>query len=571
MEYSDIHSVFDLVHLSAAHGIKHAVISPGSRNAPLSISLHRHPEIKTFVIPDERAAAFFAMGLSQQSGVPTLLCCTSGSAPLNYAPAIAEAFYQRIPLLVVTADRPKEWIDQGDGQTIRQQNVFQNYVRHSFELIQDAAAEPDLSENRHRINKAIHLTNNPVDGPVHLNFPLREPLYRTRPYSSEEIPTIQKPELATEKEVDWASFEQKLAEKKRVLIICSLLNPNSALEKELAQWAKYSQVAVLTETTANLNHELFFPCIDRLIVTFNEADTARLNPDLVITIGHQIISKKIKAILRDQQLADHWHIDSDAHHPNTFGALSGSIYTQPEVALSRLRSALATGDFYYSTWLRNRDKIIDTAHTEFMVDYPFSDLKAVSAMLDHIPQHTNLHAGNSASVRYLQLFKKGRVERNDCNRGTSGIDGCTSTAMGAATESGRNTVLVTGDMAFLYDKNAFWHNQVPGNLKIIVLNNAGGGIFRIIDGSSVEEEVEKYFEAHHQQTAGQVAQMYGLPYFAAHNEEELEAGLKTLFSSSENKPVILEVFTPRLQNDRVLKNYFRHLSAACKTNHSQHE
>lgn len=571
MEYSDIHSVFDLVHLAAAHGIKHAVISPGSRNAPLSISLHRHPGIKTYVIPDERVAAFFAMGLSQQSGVPTMLCCTSGSAPLNYAPAVAEAFYQRIPLLVVTADRPKEWIDHGDGQTIRQKNVFQNYVRHSFELIQDASGESDLSENRQLINNAIHFTTHPVGGPVHLNFPLREPLYNTRPYSAEEFPTVPALKPTPTKEIDWESFEQKLSEKKRVLIICSLLNPNSALQDELIEWAKKPQVAVLTETTANLNHALFFPCIDRLIVTFSEADIERFSPDLVITIGSQIISKKIKVILRQQNLADHWHIDPDTQHPNTFQALTGSIYTHPEVALSRLRSALETDNFDYSTWLRNRDKIIDGAHTEFMVDYPFSDLKAVSAILDHIPQETNLHAGNSASIRYLQLFKKGTVERNDCNRGTSGIDGCTSTAMGAATQSGRNTVLITGDMAFLYDKNAFWHHHVPENLKIIVLNNGGGGIFRIIDGPSVEEEVERYFEAHHEQTAGQVAQMYNLPYFAAHNEEELEAGLKTFFSSSEKQPAILEVFTPRLENDRILKNYFAHLKSACKTNNPQHE
>lgn len=560
MEYSDIPGVFDLVHLVAAHGIRHAVISPGSRNAPISISLNRHPEIKTYVIPDERVAGFFALGLAQQLRQPVMMCCTSGSAALNYAPAIAEAFYQRIPLLVVTADRPEEWIDQGDGQTIRQKNVFQNYVRFSTGIIQNAVGDSDRNANRKRISEAIEKTSTPVGGPVHLNFPLDEPLYNTRSYESTEYPSAPEKIPDAEKiQYDVSSLQEDLKSAKKILMLCAMAEPNPELESVLGKWSEADQVVVLTETISNLNHEKFFPCIDRLITTFDESDLVNFQPDLLITFGHQIISKKIKAILRQRKPRLHWHIDPDTPHPNTFQALTRSIISDPLSVLTDLLPALPNIESGYQHWIRQRDQSIDSAHQEYMLTCPFSDLKATEILLNHLPKHYNFHIGNSASVRYAQLFKQGRVLHCNSNRGTSGIDGCTSTAMGAASATGQPTLLLTGDMAFLYDSNAFWHPHVPGNLKIVVLNNAGGGIFRIIDGPEKEAETERFFEAHHQQTAGRLAKMYDLPYFAAHNETDVKTGIQELLSSPNEKPAILEIFTPRLENDKILKRYFGHL------------
>jgi 2-succinyl-5-enolpyruvyl-6-hydroxy-3-cyclohexene-1-carboxylate synthase len=283
---------------------------------------------------------------------------------------------------------------------------------------------------------------------------------------------------------------------------------------------------------------------------------------LLITIGVQIISKKIKAILRSLPPKEHWHIDAELKHPDTFNCLSKSIHANPTKVFSVILPLLISTESSYSGWLRQRDRAIDVQHQLFMESCPFTDHKAVEILLNALPHDINFHLGNSASVRYVQLFKHGRTQNCNANRGTSGIDGCTSTAIGAAMAHGKPTVLLTGDMAFLYDSNAFWQNRLPSNLKIVVLNNAGGGIFRIIEGPSNAEELENYFEAHHQMTARKVAEMYDLPYSAAHNEEELADELTGFFSKTTQRPAILEIFTPRLQNAPILKSYFKQLQLA---------
>jgi 2-succinyl-5-enolpyruvyl-6-hydroxy-3-cyclohexene-1-carboxylate synthase len=563
LEYSNKPGVVDLVHLCALHGVQYAVISPGSRNAPLSITFHRHPAIKTLVIPDERVAGFVALGLAQQTGVPVVLCCTSGSAALNYAPAIAEAYYQRIPLLVITADRPVELVDQGDGQTIRQKDVYQNYIRKSFEMIQEAVNEEHIANNRKIINAALNYCINPIGGPVHINVPLSEPLYHLTSYSDAALPVLhQSPKPFSTPVDNLHELANTLNSTNRVLVICGMISSSIKLQEQLVKLAALKQVAILTETISNLNHPLFFPCIDRLIFTFDAEDLNDFYPDVLITIGTQIISKKIKAILRQNKPAQHWHIDADFHHPDTFQCLSHSIHTQPEQLLNELLPLVKTNDSNYNSWLRERDLAIDAAHESYISECSFSDLKAVGILLNAIPLEINFHLGNSASVRYVQLFKEGRVKICNANRGTSGIDGCTSTAIGAALAHQKPTVLLTGDMAFLYDSNAFWQNTLPANLKIVVLNNGGGGIFRIIEGPSDADELENYFEAHHSMTAEKVALMYDLPYSSAASEVELESQLKTFFAAEENKPAIFEIFTPRLQNAPVLKEYFKQLQKA---------
>jgi 2-succinyl-5-enolpyruvyl-6-hydroxy-3-cyclohexene-1-carboxylate synthase len=562
LEYSDKQSVVDLVHLCALYGIRYAVISPGSRNAPISITFHRHPDIETIVVPDERVAGFVAMGIAQQTGIPVVLCCTSGSAALNYAPALAEAYYQRIPLLVVSADRPVEMVDQGDGQTIRQKDVYRNYIRKSIELQQDAVNKSSIQENRNKIENALHACLQPIGGPVHINFPLSEPLYNTSKYTAGQMPVKSAQKTISTESFDFAELAQSFNKNKRVLVICGMIAPDKKLNDLLGQLAEFQQVAILTESTSNLSHPLFLPCIDRLIFTFDEADLEQFKPDLLITIGVQIISKKIKAVIRNNSPKEHWHLDTELVHPDTFQCLSKSIHANPAIVLSSLLPLLQKKDSYYSNWMRERDKAIDKQHQLFMESCEFSDHKAVELLLNAIPAQTNFHLGNSASVRYVQLFKQGRTQSCNANRGTSGIDGCTSTAIGAAMAHGKPTVLLTGDMAFLYDSNAFWQKSLPANLKIVVLNNGGGGIFRIIEGPSDAQELEKYFEAHHSMTAQKVAEMYDLPYSAAHNEQELADKLTTFFTHKTQGPAILEIFTPRLKNAPVLKAYFKQLQLA---------
>src|SRR5690606_22441812 len=346
MKYSKIPVAQSIVALCVAKNIKHVIISPGSRNAPLTIGFTHHPEITPYSIVDERSAAFFALGIAQQLQEPVAVVCTSGSALLNYYPAVAEAFYSDIPLVVISADRPIERIDIGDGQTIRQKNVFENHILYSANLhselvLENAATERRLQQkqfesqkhNEREINLAL---NKAIEekGPVHINVPFYEPLYETT--DSLRVDPLQIfPELHdrsyTEKELLPYADIWNNAQKK--IIIVGVLSPNVIEQEFLDRLAKDESVLVLTETTSNINHPEFFTRIDTLIgpiERYEDADAQfrELQPDILLTFGGMIISKKIKSFLRNYQPKHHWHVDPKNAY-NTFFCLNKHFETEP--------------------------------------------------------------------------------------------------------------------------------------------------------------------------------------------------------------------------------------------------
>jgi len=251
---SDKPIVRNLVEISAAKGIEYVILSPGSRDAPLIISFNESGHFKCLSIPDERVAGYFALGIAQQTRNPVIISCTSGTAALNFAPAIAEAFYQKIPLLIVTADRPKEWIHQGEGQSINQRNVFANYIKKSYHLPQDGNDPDNLWSANRIISEAIDQTFVNGGGPVHLNIPFREPLYGQADYAGKKLPKITSTARLEKKlsKDTLAELEKKWAIANKKMILCGLLPKQVALKELLLEIAKDSSVIVLAETTANL-------------------------------------------------------------------------------------------------------------------------------------------------------------------------------------------------------------------------------------------------------------------------------------------------------------------------------
>ncbi len=550
-------TISSLVEICAQKGITKIVLSPGSRNAPLAIAFNRHPQIQCYVIVDERVAAFFAMGMAQQTGKAVAIACTSGSAALNYAPAIVEAFYQKIPLVILTADRPVEWIDQGAGQTIRQRDIYKNYILKSYELTQEAKeGTDDLWYNDRLVNEAINLAHFPKKGPVHINIPLREPLYDLV-NKTKHTPKIQElieientlPDSVFKKtKKEWSSAKRKL-------ILCGLMDNNEALNNALEELSEDTSVSVLTETTANLYSEKFNPCIDRLITTIEKKEYKKFTPDILVTIGGAIISKKIKAMLRTMQPKLHWHIDPTGKEMDTFQSLTQTIPVRPDYFFKKINDLKKnTKSDFQKTWKERNDKT-RKSHERFLKKTKFSDLKAVEVILKNIPKGSNFQMGNSSSVRYVQLFDQRQDLFYNSNRGTSGIDGSTSTAIGAAVASEKPTTLVSGDLSFFYDVNALWNSYLPSNLRIIIINNSGGGIFRIIPGPSTSDELDDYFEVTQQRTAEPFAKMYNLTYQKVNNIKDLEK-VMTTFYKKRKRAGILEIFTPRKENDKVLKAYF---------------
>ncbi len=555
---SDKKPVQDFVSLLSKHGVNHVIITPGSRNAPFIISLNNHPSIKAHSIIDERSAGFVALGMAQQLKRPVALICTSGTAALNFAPAIAEAYYQRIPLLIVTADRPIEWIDQGEGQSIRQKDVYRNYIKASYEIAEEAVEGDLVWYNVRLMDEAVRLCSEGVRGPVHINFPLRESLYKTIDRFTSEVKTIARVSTdvaLSSNELD--AIRKKISEANKIMVLAGQMEPNESLLQSLVSFASKSNVIVMTEAHSNLSHPGFITTIDRLVMGFNDQEKGYLVPDLLITIGHNIISRRIKEILRNGN-PEHWHVDVSGEGLDTYKCLRKIIPLSPYDFFRNIgEQAFETTSSYQSIILEKNKRARELGN-EFLSNSTWSDLQVFQKIFETIPKSQDVQMGNSSVVRYILLSDS----RNDLqylgNRGVAGIDGCTSTAVGSSYISQKPTTLITGDIAFFYDSNAFWNDLVSRNLKIIVINNSGGGIFRIIPGpETTGDALGKFFETTHNRTADSLAAMFGIKYIKAHNLSELQEGLRSLYQ--ESNCTILEVFTPRLENDKVQKDYFNYI------------
>lgn len=554
--------VSHLVELSYQHGVRHVVISPGSRNAPFTISFDEDERFTCYIIPDERAAAFFALGLAQYTNCITAICCTSGTAALNYAPAIAEAFYQRIPLLAITADRPEEWINQGIGQSINQVGIFDNFILKSHSLPSD---QNRVQYAARLINEVLLYANDSIPGPVHLNVPLYEPLYEVteRPNISPRIITkLNFLHRVAEDEINRLS-EKWNTSKKKLIVIASIAK-DDALQKLISKLADDPSVVVLTETHGNLTDENFHPSIDRIIEGIYPEVLNEYTPDILITFGQNLISKKLKQLLFNMEINEHWHIDPQKDLLDTYHALTIQIDDTPLGFFRLFVPECSPVESEYRNIWNDLENKTQNQHFDFLENVEFSDFYCFNKILPALPGGTHLQMGNSASVRYIQLITQRYDIEYFGNRGTSGIDGCTSTAAGAAWLNNENlTVLITGDVSFLYDVNGLWHQYLSKNLRIIIINNKGGGIFRIIKGPSGTSQLEKYFESRHNQNARNIAETYGLEYFQAFNKESLSNELNNFFNEK-NSASILEIFTPTEINDRVLKSYFQAINKALK-------
>jgi 2-succinyl-5-enolpyruvyl-6-hydroxy-3-cyclohexene-1-carboxylate synthase len=615
-----IQAVFNIAEICAQHGITDVVLSPGSRSAPLTLAFARHPAYrgKLRVVPDERAAAFIGLGIAQATRRPVVLVCTSGTAGLNYAPAVAEAFFQQIPLLILTADRPPEWIDQLDGQTIRQRNLYGAHAKGTFDF-PAATAHADAKWHAERlINEAINLTLTGPAGPVHVNVPLREPFY---PQAGEEVSYETAVKVIRDDHsntilppAEILDLRRQLREAGRVLVVAGQQTENPTLTAALYEFAEARHITVVADTIANVGDVPAVRHHDIFLAGLSKEQKADLQPDLLITFGQSLISKSLKLFLRDAAPAQHWHLQATGEVADTFRSLTRIIRVQPAVFFQQLtvyetkdynRAGSQTSVSFLS--LREAQKVIvgsnpilsagedqgsnpgistesqpeggpipsgateasltwqqaDTAATAFLdqffaaEDQPFNEFAAMRRALASLPEDTALHLANSMAVRYANILGLPTDRQIDvfANRGTSGIDGCNSTAVGAAlAQPERPVVLLTGDVAFFYDRNAFWHNYPTPNLRVILFNNHGGGIFRLIDGPRQQPELDEFFETHQALTAENLCRDFHLRYLPVSSYAELEAALPVFFAA-ESGAAVLEIFTDSKTNATFFEDY----------------
>ncbi len=557
-----IQAIINIAEICARHGVKQAVICPGSRNAPIILAFARHPKIKTFVIPDERSAGFIALGMAQSSDNLVVIVCTSGTASANLYPAIMEAFYQQVSLLILTADRPPEWIDQQDGQTIRQQNIYQNQVLGSYQFPVSFDHEDAVWHAEKMVSEAIIKATGFSKGPIHINIPIREPFY---PTAEEKFHYSEKLKIIKSSNPQWQLSEQSENELvkaiknfDRILIVVGQTRISENFREYLNKIQVKLKWVIVGDSTANIG-SLDHPITKHDIILDDEIDAKNLGCDLLITFGQSVLSKKLKLFIREQKPKAHWHIGVNQDIQDPYKSLSKKIELKPEVFLKLLIgqtiSVNKTQNEYFNKWMSK-----EFQSRKFILDYFNLDIQsefhAVHKILLALPKRHHLHLANSMSVRYANLVGMEAQHENMvwANRGTSGIDGCTSTALGHAINTDFINVIITGDMAFFYDRNALWNRHIPTNLRIVILNNHGGGIFSLINGPKQLAECDEYFVTNQKLNAANTARDFGMKYYAVKTVEALPKYLAEFFDAKSG-PSILEIETDQKSNIEVFEDF----------------
>jgi 2-succinyl-5-enolpyruvyl-6-hydroxy-3-cyclohexene-1-carboxylate synthase len=543
--------VYDIAALCAARQTRQVVLCPGSRNAPLILAFARHPDIIARSVSDERSAAFIALGIAQQLNTPAVVVSTSGSAAYNFAPAVAEAYFSHIPLLILTADRPTEWAGQQDGQTIYQQGIFGHHVKRSYHLPQEYE-HPDNSWSINRmVNEAINLSRQHPRGPVHINIPLREPLYpgdRPTQYSDNirvmaELP----PSPGVDSEVSSRIYKEWTGN--RVLIAAGQQPSDTALRGIIEEATHRLHLPLIGDALSNL-HGIgeAMRNVDLFLGAAPMTTLEQLRPGLLITFGDSVISKNLKNYLRTYRPKRHWHIQPAGDVADTFKSITTIFRVEPqaffrflaEMPLPSSYSASEQSE-YHERWRVEEQRAADLLENF----YPQSELgesEVVMNVMRNLPPSCNVHLANSMSVRYATqagLLAAQEHVRVYANRGTSGIDGCNSTAVGHALTSSIPNVLITGDVAFFYDRNAFWHNYPMTNLRIVLLNNHGGGIFRMIDGPGDTAEVDEFLVTRQALTGRKLCEEFGFEYILLDSRRKMHHAI-TDFLEPSDRPKLLE-------------------------------
>lgn len=546
----------DLFNLLIEFDIKYVICSPGSRNAALLQEIENFKEIKKLVIVDERTAAFVGLGISLVSRKPVALICTSGTALLNYAPAVAEAYYQHIPLIVVSADRPAEWIDQDDSQTIRQYGILSNITKASIDISANREENDYIWYANRIFNEILLKATSQAKGPVHINIHLSGEILQ--PIKEHHIPRkverLLPPPRLDKEEIKHLS-RQLMG--KKIMVVAGFMPPDNKLQQAVRILSKLPEFTIMAETVSNLHLPQSSYIIDPVLFNLSSKEEELMKPDIVISIGGALISRKLKEFLRRNPPEAHWSFGYSDTLVDCFKSLTLKLECEPAPLLkaigkqlrNHMGSTSETAQDYNCVWEKERKKYSDSINT-----YPWCDLKALSITLNSLPSDANLFLSNGTSIRYGQIIKYPITHATYSNRGVSGIEGCTSTALGASICYDRFTCLIVGDMSFAYDIGAITSQIAGRNMRIIVLDNNGGDIFRFIPATRNLAIREDYLSVPRKFPISMIADAFGWSYFYASNEKELRSELKEFFGDSLT-PCILHIDTSKAKNSEMLRKY----------------
>lgn len=566
--YCNKQNVNILTSLLLAHGLRQAVVCPGSRNAPIVHNLCQCEQVRCYPVTDERSAAFFALGLILATGQPAAICVTSGSALLNVAPAVAEAFYQRLPLVVISADRPEAWIGQLDGQTLPQQCALAHFVNLSVSL--PSATDDEVSRwhcNR-LVNEAMMALHFPASAPVHINIPITEPLFDF------SVPSLPKERVVTQHFhhghgcAEWVA-EQWLSAK-RPLVVIGQCRKDQLFQVDddwrCAMHLLSTRGVLLSERLCGYPVPMT-PVDEAMALVGNDE---LYTPDLVIYAGGHVVSKRLKAFLRKatsaktimltpggslEDVTMHAHEVVELPDPADFVFALGKMWKNRTEDLSALYGTKEAQCGYHACWQQVFDKIATLKEEETPTFSQMEVVRYFEQQLEDIDEVV-VHYANSSAVRLANIFADHPVY---CNRGVNGIEGSLSTAAGHAAATSSMVICVIGDLSFFYDQNALWNHHLKGNFRIILLNNGSGGIFRQLEGLQTSEALDLYVSGSHQTTAQGICTQNDIGYLHAANREEMRMAMVTLLTAPTNRPMLLEVFTDADTDAAALKQYYNRI------------
>ena len=560
--YSNKENVNILTSLLLEYGVSDAVVCPGSRNAPIVHNLSVCEAIRCRPVTDERSAAFYALGLAIATRRPTVVCVTSGSALLNVMPAVAEAAYQHVPLVVISADRPQQWIDQLDGQTIPQSDALGRFVRKAVQL-----PEPHNDEERwlcrRLVNEAMHLATCRQGAPVHINVPISEPLFE---FSTEQLPQLSRFNNIKRAAINDASMDMPDAfhDATRPMIVIGQLAHGTISHETIRSLSE--KYVVMSEPlsspsymTIHFDEAIRYIVSDNSSINDDEDDKTAYYPDYVIYVGDTLVSKPARRFLRNAK-APSCLITPDAadiHDP--LMTLTDIVECDSDSINALLASLCETPDTdercrFHDRWQSFLDAC--AAHADaYAPEYSqMATVKYFEEQLADLDIDICVHYANSSAVRLACIYAQHYVW---CNRGVNGIEGSLSTAAGFSLATHDMTVCVIGDLSFFYDQNALWNSNLRGNLRIILLNNRGGGIFRQLPGLSDSPAADDLVMASHENTAQGICTQNDIGYMSAKNMDEMQIGIVTLLTRESERPMLLEVFTDSNDDVKALEKYFK--------------
>ena len=544
MSYSDKENINILCAVMVGHGVTRAVVCPGARNAPIVHNLNECPQVTCYPVTDERSAGFFALGMAEQLGEPVAVCVTSGTALLDLVPAVAEALHRHLPLVVISADRHMAYIGQQMGQTIDQSGALSRFTLKDVNLV-----EPHDDLTRWHCNRLANeaMITAKRRGPVHINVPYDEPLFNFTVPSLPQERIITPVTISPDETALFEALKLIKSAKKPMLVIGQL--PRGVVTREIMS-RLVPHVAVLVEALGADEGGVPF---DELLPTIEK--NADFQPDMVIYMGGTLVSKRIKTYLRRLENVSMIEVSADGDIHDTFGHLTQVVTCDEGQALKAMCQLLEDepANPFARCW--NEALMAAKRYYDDLRPY-FSQMLAVKLALQSTREFDKpfvLHFANSQPVRLANLFARQHV---CCNRGVNGIEGTTSAAAGCAAVTDGRVLCVTGDLSFFYDQNALWNKNLHGNLRILLLNNGGGGIFSQLSGLEESPARDNMVAAGHSTHAEGCCRQYGVDYRAAHGSEDLYSGITWLVQSDSDRPLLLEVVT-NMESDQKIMNSFK--------------